>query len=204
MARKRIAVLVASIDREYQQDFASGLLSAGVQNDVDICIFNSQGHMNVAISTSSEVGESMIYDLPDLSEFDGVISMLATMGNDVAYHKVLDVIEPLKNSGKPHVSIDVPQEGAVCILFDDAISVGEITEHLITEHGARKIAFVSGPLNSNVSIARLNACREAMHRHGLDLDDRLVFDGEWTRVGGRRAAEMILESGGQIPDAIIW
>ena len=44
MARKRIAVLVASIDREYQQDFASGLLSAGVQNDVDICLFNSQGH----------------------------------------------------------------------------------------------------------------------------------------------------------------
>ena len=203
MARKRIAVLVASIDREYQQDFASGLLSAGVQNDVDICIFNSQGHMNVFISTSSEVGESMIYDLPDLSEFDGVISMLATMGNDVAYRKVTEVLEPLKKSGKPHVSIDVPQEGAVCITFDDAISVGELTEHLITEHGARKIAFISGPLNSNVSIARLEACRKAMKKHGLELDDQLVFDGEWTRVGGRRAAEMILESGGQIPDAII-
>ena len=203
MTRKRIAVLVASIDREYQQDFASGLLSAGVQNDVDICIFNSQGHMNVAISTSSEVGESMIYDLPDLEEFDGVISMLATMGNDVAYRKVVDVLEPLRKSGKPHISIDVPQEGAVCILFDDAISVGELTEHLITEHGARKIAFISGPLNSNVSMARLEACRESMRKHGLELDDKLIFDGEWTRVGGRRAAEMILESGGQIPDAVI-
>ena len=203
MARKRIAVLVASIDREYQQDFASGLLSAGVQNDVDICIFNSQGHMNVAISTNSEVGESMIYDLPDLTEFDGVISMLATMGNDVAYHKVLEVLEPLKKSGKPHVSIDVPQEGAVCILFDDAISVSELTEHLINEHGARRIAFISGPLNSNVCIARLEACREAMRKHGLELDDKLVFDGEWTRVGGRRAAEMIMESGGQLPDAVI-
>ena len=193
MGRKKIAVLMASIDREYQQDFAAGLLSAGVQNDVDICIFNSQGHMNVAISTSSEVGESMIYDLPDLEEFDGVISMLATMGNDVAYHKVLEVLEPLKKSGKPHISIDVPQEGAACILFDDAISIQELTEHLINEHGARKIAFISGPLNSNVCIARLEACREAMRRHGLELDDRLVFDGEWTRVGGRRAAEMILE-----------
>lgn len=203
MARKRIAVLVASIDREYQQDFASGLLSAGVQNDVDICIFNSQGHMNVAISTSSEVGESMIYDLPDLDEFDGVISMLATMGNDVAYHKVLDVLEPIKKSGKPHVSIDVPQEGAVCMVFDDAISIRELTEHLISEHGARKIAFISGPLNSNVCIARLEACRETMRKHGLELDDKLIFDGEWTRVGGRRAAEMILESGGQIPDAVI-
>ena len=203
MARKRIAVLVASIDREYQQDFASGLVSAGVQNDVDICIFNSQGHMNVAISTSSEVGESMIYDLPDLDEFDGVISMLATMGNDVAYHKVAEVLEPLKQKGKPHISIDVPQEGAVCIRFDDAVSVGELTEHLINEHGARRIAFVSGPLNSNVSIARLEACREALRRHGLELDNRLIFDGEWTRVGGRRAAEAILDAGGELPDAVI-
>ena len=203
MSRKRIAVLVASIDREYQQDFASGLISAGVQNDVDICIFNSQGHMNVAISTSSEVGESMIYDLPDLEEFDGVISMMATMGNDVAYHKVLEVLEPLKKNGTPHVSIDVPYEGAVCIVFDDAISVSELTEHVIEEHGARRIAFISGPVNSNVSIARLEACRATMRKHGLELDDKLVFDGEWTRVGGRRAAEMILETGGEIPDAVI-
>ena len=203
MARKRIAVLVASIDREYQQDFASGLISAGVQNDVDICIFNSQGHMNVAISTSSELGESMIYGLPDLEEFDGVISMLATMGNDVAYHKVLEVLEPLKRSGKPHVSVDVPHEGAVCIVFDDAISISELTEHLISEHGVRRIAFISGPMNSNVSLARLEACRETMRTHGLELDEKLIFDGEWTRVGGRKAAEMILETGGEIPDAVI-
>jgi len=203
MARKRIAVLVASIDREYQQDFASGLVSAGVQNDVDICIFNSQGHMNVAISTNSEVGESMIYDLPDLEEFDGVISMLATMGNDVAYRKVLEVLAPLKENGKPHVSIDVPQEGAACIMFDDEISVSELTEHLITEHGARRIAFISGPANSPVSMARLEACREVMRKHNLELDDQMVFDGEWTRVGGRKAAEAILDSGGEIPDAVI-
>ena len=203
MARKRIAVLVASIDREYQQEFASGLVSAGVQNDVDICIFNSQGHMNVAISTNSEVGESMIYDLPDLDEFDGVISMLATMGNDVAYRKVTEVLEPLKKNGKPHVSIDVPQEGAVCIVFDDAVSIGELTEHVIDEHGARKIAFISGPANSNVSQARLEACRKAMRKHGLELDERLVIDGEWTRVGGRNAAERILDYGGEIPDAVI-
>ena len=203
MSRKKIAVLVASIDREYQQDFAAGLASAGIQNDADICIFNSQGHMNVNISTNSEVGESMIYDLPDLNEFDGVISMLATMGNDIAYHKVLQVLEPVQKSGKPHVSIDVPMEGAVSILFDDAISVEEITEHLINEHGARRFAFVSGPVNSNVSIARMNSCREALKKYNLTLDDRMIFDGEWTRVGGRKAAEQILELGGEMPDAVI-
>ena len=41
MSRKKIAVLMASIDREYQQDFARGLAAAGAQYDTDICIFNS-------------------------------------------------------------------------------------------------------------------------------------------------------------------
>ena len=203
MSRKKIAVLIASIDREYQQDFVSGLAKAASKRDIDICIFNTQGHMNIAISSTSEVGESKIYDLPDLSAFDGVISLPATMGNEIAMDKMRDVLRPVQEKGKPHISIDVPQEGAVCIRFDDAVSVGELTEHLINEHGARRIAFVSGPLNSNVSIARLEACREALRRHGLELDNRLIFDGEWTRVGGRRAAEAILEAGGELTDAVI-
>ena len=200
MSRKKIAVLLASIDREYQQDFANGLASAGAQYDVDICIFNSQGHMNVAISTS-EIGESMIYDLPDLNEFDGVISLLATMGNDVSYKKALGVLEAIK--GKPHISIDVPLDGAVMINFNDRISVEQMTEHLINEHGARKIAFVSGPLNHSVATERIRACRRVLEKHGLSLENRLVFDGEWTRVGGRRAAEKILEMGGELPDAVM-
>ena len=200
MHRKKIAVLMASIDREYQQDFASGLASAGSKLGMDICIFNSQGHMNVAISTS-EVGESMIYDLADLNDFDGIISMPATMGSDIAIKKLYEVLSPLK--GKPHVSIDVPQEGAVTIQFNDRISIEEITEHMISEHGARKIAFVSGPLNSSVATERIEACRNVLKRHNLTLDDNLIFDGQWTRIGGRTAAEKLLEIGGELPDAII-
>lgn len=200
MSRKKIAVLMASIDREYQQDFASGLASEGAKNDIDVCIFNSQGHMNVAISTS-EVGESRIYDLPDLSDFDGIISMPATMGNDLALKKVLSLLEPMK--GKPHVSIDMHIEGAVTIQFDDRISFEELTEHMLSEHGARRIAFVSGPFGAPVSEERVNACRNVLQRHGLTLEERMLFDGEWTRVGGRRAAEQILQMGGKLPDAVM-
>ena len=201
MRRKRIAVLMASIDREYQQDFASGLASAGSKLGIDVCIFNSQGHMNVAISSTSEIGESMIYDLPDLDDFDGIISMPATMGSDIAIKKVFDVLAPLK--GKPHVSIDVPQDGAVTILFNDRISMEEMTEHLISEHGARKFAFVSGPLNSTVATDRVDACRKVLERHGLALPEELLFDGQWTRIGGRTAAEKLLNLGGELPDAIM-
>ncbi len=203
MKRKRIAVFVASIDREYQQDFAQSLATAAAIYDMDICIFNSQGHMNVATSTTSDIRESIIYDLPDLNEFDGFISMPATMGNDIAYQKVMDAMRPIGLQGKPHVSIDIPQAGAVSIMFDDAISIRELTEHMIQEHGARRIAFVSGPLNSRVAINRVEACRETLDKYGLKLEEGLLLDGQWTRVGGRKAAEQILAYDGELPDAVI-
>ena len=202
MSRKRIAVLIASVDREYQQDFVSGLEKAASKRDMDICIFNTQGHMNIAISSTSEAGESKIYDLPDLSGFDGVISLPATMGNEIALAKIREVLRPVQELGKPHVSIDVPQDGAVMITFDDQISMEELTEHLIIEHDARRIAFIGGPADSNVSRKRLEAVQNVMRRHELELEESMIFDGEWTRIGGRHAAEQILAAG-SLPDAVI-
>ena len=199
MRRKRIAVLMASIDREYQQEFAAALASAGQKNGTDICIFNSQGHMNVDISTS-ETGESMIYDLPDLRDFDGIISMPATMGSDMALQKVYDVLLPIK--GKPHISIDVPQENAVTIRFDDRTSMEKLTEHLINVHRARRFAFVSGPADSGVSRDRIEACLRVMKKYGIETDAPVIYGGDWTRVGGRAAAEQIVQKE-ILPDAVI-
>lgn len=202
MNRKRIAVLIASIDREYQQDFVSGLEKAAFKQNMDICIFNTQGHMNIAISSTSETEESKIYDLPDLSGFDGVISLPATMGSEIALAKMQEVLRPVQELQKPHVSIDVPQDGAVMISFDDRISMEELTEHLITEHSAKKNAFVGGPAGSDVSRKRLEAVQAVMEKHELHLEGNMIFDGEWTRTGGRHAAEKILASG-ILPDAVI-
>ena len=200
MRRKRIAVMMAGIDREYQQEFASALASAGLEKDMDICIFNSLGHMNVAIP-ASETAESMIYGLPDLEGFDGIISMPATMGSEYAAARIEQVLAQVK--GKPHISIDVPQAGAVTIRFDDRISMEEMTEHLIKEHGAERIAVISGPAGSGVSRERIEACRTVLAGHGLKLADNLIFDGQWTRAGGRAAAEKLLQTCGELPDAIM-
>lgn len=200
MMRKRIAVLVASIDREYQRDFAGELAAAGVEMGIDVCFFNSQGHPNFDVPASYPE-EGMIYELPDLNRFDGVISMFATMGSEATADKLCEILSGL--NGKPHVSIDVPMDGAVTLCFDDAASVEALTEHLIVEHGARRFAFVSGPMDSDVALNRLEACRRALNRHGLELDDRLIFDGRWTRVGGRDAALRLLDSGLPLPDAVM-
>ena len=202
MKRRKVAVLIASIDREYQQDYINALSSACSQYELDVFVFNSQGHMNVAISTS-EAGESAIYSLPDLNDFDAVVSLQATMGNEFAQQQVNQVIRMVQDRGMPHISIDVPTDGAVTIMFDDMVSVEEVTEHLLHEHGVQRVAFVCGPRSSPVSRVREDACREVLKKHGICLAENMIFDGEWTRVGGRKAAEVLIGRGEDLPDAVI-
>ena len=163
--------------------------------------YQIQGEPMPVVICDLEAGESMIYDLPDLNTFDGIISMPATMGSDATLRKIFEVMLPLK--GKPHISIDVKQENAVTIQFNDKNSVEELTEHMISRHGASRIMYVSGPVNSKVAMDRMEACSAVLKRHGLSIEEELIYDCQWTRMGGRQAAEKLLELNKGIPDAII-
>ena len=200
MNRKKIAVLMASADREYQQDFIRGVFHAAALRNMDVFVFNCQGHMNVSIS-ASDSGESAIFDLAQMTSFDGVISLRETLADEVSMRKVEQILHQMAQ--KPHVSIDVPANGAVSILFDDSVSVRKMTEHLIQEHGARKVFFLSGPSRHLVSITRLEACRQAMQRFDLELKPEDVMEGEWIQRSGEKCVEKLLSKGNGLPDVIV-
>ena len=200
MNRKKIAVLMASADREYQQDFIKGAFQAAALRNMDVFVFNCQGHMNVSIS-ASDSGESAIFDLAQMTSFDGVISLRETLADEASMRKVEQILR--QTAQKPHVSIDAPANGAVSILFDDSVSVRKMTEHLIQEHGARKIVFLSGPSKHLVSNTRLEACRRAMQSFGLELKPEDVMEGEWIQRSGEKCVEKLLSKGAGLPDVIV-
>ena len=200
MSRKKIAVLMASIDREYQTDFVRGVFSAAREKDLDVCIFNCQGYMNVDVSTS-DLGESAIFDLVRMQDFDAIISLRGTFADEVTLRKAEETLQELK--GKPHVSIDLPTHGAVCIHFDDSVSVRQLTDHLVKEHGVRRAVYLSGPLRQLVPMTRLVACREALEANGLTLAPEDIFEGEWVQGSGEECAEELLRREDGLPDAII-
>ena len=198
--RKKIAVLMASIDREYQTDFIRGVMDTAEELNIDVCVFNCMGYMNVDVATSDR-GESAVFDLAGARDFDGIISLRATLAGESSVRKVEKLLHRM--AGLPHVSIDVPTNGAVSIQFDDAVSVRQVTEHVITRHGARNIVYLSGPLRQMVAMNRLQACRETMEAHGLTLAPENIFEGEWVQGSGRQCAEELLRRPGGLPDAIL-
>ena len=198
MRRKRIAVLMAGLDREYQQDFALGMASECAKLDVDLCVFNCMGYSD-SVMVRSDAMENAIFELPDLSTFDGVVALCYTIASQEALGMIQSLLSQVK--GKPMVTIDMPVDYAVEVTFDDVVSVREMILHLIHEHHERRFALVTGPAQNKVAITRNTTSRRLIEENGCTVTD--VFDGSWTRDGGIAAAERLLHNPAGLPDVVV-
>lgn len=76
----------------------------------------------------------------------------------------------------------------------DNEAIGRLaTRHLIAG-GARHVGTVTGPLNWWEAKQRLAGWRQALHSCGLDPDERLIVEGDWTVASGEAAFYRLLET----------
>ncbi len=199
MRRKRIAALMAGVDQEYQQGFTWGMYRAAREKDIDLCIFNCQGHADGF--ERDDTGERAIFSLPDLEDFDGVVLLLETIPTKVCREEILKRLSEVPQL--PLVTVDCQWGQSVSITFDDESSVRELMTHLVKEHGFREFAMVTGPVGVSVADKRAAAARSVIEEHGARLPADAVFDGHWVREGGHRAADQLLARGEPLPQVIV-
>jgi LacI family transcriptional regulator len=72
----------------------------------------------------------------------------------------------------PPPGVDVP-----CILVENRAGARAATEHLITHHGRRRIAFLRGPEGNEDSAQREDGYRDALAAHAIPFDPALVGVG---------------------------
>lgn len=199
MRRKRIAALMAGVDKEYQQAFTWGMVRAARSQDVDLCIFNCMGFADGF--ERNDRGERAIFELPDLSGFDGVVLLQATIPTEACRRQICELIAA--HPDIPLVTIDEQVDHSVEITFDDLSNVRELMKHLLEEHNLRVFAVVTGPVESPVAMARYEVCRQMIAEYGAHLDPESVIDGRWVREGGRQAVDLLLERKQVLPDVIV-
>lgn len=87
--------------------------------------------------------------------------------------------------------------------FDNAAASAEIVRHLV-HIGHRSIGFISGITRDNDRTAqRLAGIRGELHRHGLELPDRLLVERPYSIADGRDALAALVSQPGPRPSAII-
>lgn len=194
-----IAVLMGGVGFDTQKRMINGILDSALPEGTNVYIFTCDGWY-YASRFKYENGEYNIYNLPDFTQYDGVITNLETI-HDVKIREAL--IEKIKKAGVPCASMVVKIDGAINIWMENESGIRAIVEHLVEEHHARKIFYISGPVESQDAEDRLNAYRRASEQYGLAWDDRMVAYGDYTYKSGIHAVNELLQKDMPLPDAVM-
>ncbi len=89
-----------------------------------------------------------------------------------------------------------------CVLIENREGMRAITEHLITGHGRRRIAFLRGPIGNEDAQQREEGYRAALAAHGIPLDPTLVGAGEFQEAPARATVAHWIAEGRNF-DAIV-
>ena len=145
-----------------------------------------QLHLVLVMSQSPEEERWAESYLTSGGHVDGVI-LFSLHGDD-------PLPERLQSHGIPVVVGGEPPERARVSYVDNDNHGGAFAavKHLI-DQGRTKVATITGPLDMPAGITRRSAYRDAVKAAGLVLDPDLEESGGFTREGGQRSMETLLE-----------
>lgn len=150
--------------------------------DTDLYVFQSFGNFNTDEGYNS--GEYNITRLPDLRAFDGIILDLSNVSDASLKESFLARV---RESGVPAISLLEDLPGLYYSGLDNLTDFSILVEHLITEHGCRKLNYVGGSPRNQENQKRLLAYRKTLEKHGILFEPERVIERSFEIKTGIRA-----------------
>ena len=197
---KKIALVMDGWKRFFTYAWPSGILQRIKETgeEVNLYIFNSSGDWSM--DDGYNVGEYNIYNLPDFNDFDGIIMDL----NNIRYMDVGQrVIDAVKKSGKPAISIANKIDDFYYVGIDNYLAMKEMIAHLYGVHDCRKFWFVMGPADNYESNVRVQALKDFMQELDDPYEENDFYYESFEFGCGYHGFMKLLEDHGDIPEAVI-
>jgi len=180
--------MMCAINLDNQRKLLEGMIDAAKETDVNLYVFAN--YVSYKDKKEHIEGSYQIMQLPDFSQFDGVIFARNTIQHLPAAEYVTNAIY---ESGIAAVSIDLELPGMSCFRVSSYEAEYAMVEHFIKEHGADEIVYVSGALHRPEGEKRYRAYCDAMRAHGLPIKEENIFVGDFATEGGQIAAKKMLK-----------
>lgn len=209
MTRRTVAVYTANMYRDMVKETQYGLIQAAKREGVKLLFFtafsdNFSTFTKYTEFTNYDVGDFAIYYLPDLNEYDGLITMDTYLPD---YY--LDFLDEIKrNSPIPVITLGNDCEYTHNVVNDQEKSLENLIDHLIEVHGCKELVHVAGRLDLEFAQVRLRVFEETLKKHGLPFEKRNVAQGNLWYDCGKRVVDQLErdyadEPDRMLPDAIV-
>jgi len=195
--KKKIAIFGNGWSDEYLKQVLTGIQNRAAGSNIDLYAFFN--YSSGPDETLDNKGESIMFTLPDIRMFDGVI----VLGNTI---NIAGEREYIRNNilkhNIPAISLEYELEGIPYLGTDTYSGVYELTSHIINEHNVQKIVYVSGPSNNQENQSRMQAVNDALSHINRQLAPEDIIYGQWSYYEALTVVKDWLQTN-PLPDAFV-
>lgn len=191
--RPTFGFLLASLYTGASRALWPGLIDSAARHDVNLICFPG-GRLRATVAFESQ--KNVIYDLAGKACLDGMVTWASSLGGSIssseinAFHQRY---QPL-----PVVSLGQFMEGMPTVSVDSYHGMRALLEHLVIQHGYRRLAFIRGPEGHFYAQERYRAYLDTLQAHDIPLDPQLVTRPlRWE--AGTEAVKILLDERGLRP-----
>ena len=193
---RTIAYLADGFLDPYQVEIVQGLMATAQASGANVLCF--VGGPLPRDSQNSD-GRHRVYELATSAVCEGFVISGTGLNHEVGTSGLLEFSKRLGNAAT--CTMGIRAEGLLTINPDNERGMDRIVSHLIEAHGAKRIAFVRGPLHNDEAEARERAFRSAHGRYHLPVEERLIVAGDFTfESGGAAVAALARVMGSSLTD----
>lgn len=194
----RLAVFGTMWNEEVMMYYYRGFNQWAQETSGIVDLFVCHGRTN--LENSFNVGEYAIFDLPDLSGYDGVVMIASNINQEeVREH----LVQRVRQANIPCVVVDYEIEGFSRIYIDQENCIRQMVHHLCASHHIKNAAYLGG-LSSNVEgTARMNGFLQGMKECGLPVREDWIFERRFRYNDGLDVVCELLQRKEEFPDAIV-
>lgn len=196
--KPRIALLINNLQGSYAELLWQGMVDMANDQQVEIFIFPGESIQSPGSFLSQK---NIIYQFIQEQTVDLIIMATATLYAYITPDEFSDFYHSFKPI--PVVSIGIAFPDLPSITANNRTGVQEAVNHLIKIHGKRRIGFIKGPDGSWEAQERYKAYHEELLKHGIQIDNSLIIQGDFTPQSGTEGALKLLAHPDGPPEAIV-
>ncbi|TYQ12802.1 UNVERIFIED_CONTAM: DNA-binding LacI/PurR family transcriptional regulator [Acetivibrio alkalicellulosi] len=187
--RKTIGLMIDDISGSYQAPLWIKFKNKAEEMNCNLIAFEGK-RLGSDNQLFSEEQHNFIYKLMDTPSLDGLIVISGPQVNYIGVEKFIDFCKNYNHI--PLVSIGIKVPGALNLLVDGKKGMRDLIDHLIKQHGYKRIGFLNGSPNNSDAQERLQTYIKVLEENSITIDNDLIFSGDFEQGSGYRTANYIL------------